>query len=254
VFYAAYQKELKYKGDTHIVIDDPSIKPTTALSVARLRYKGNWDPEPGGWRRMRAILHNNDKLDLKVQSVDLGNGALDGVKVAHLTGTTKLKLDEAAAAQLKKFIAAGGTLVVDAAGGSEAFASSIEPLLESLGTGAKLETLPPDHSLFGGKDGVKIAYRAFAQKHLVGKANVPHLKAVRVGDRPAILFSREDLSAGLVGHSVGGIVGYQPTTATQLMRRILLRAAGIELQTPAPAKKSETAKKPAVAEKNADGL
>ena len=47
---------------------------------------------------------------------------------------------------------------------------------------------------------MKIAYRTFAQKHLVGKTNVPHLKAVRVGDRPAILFSREDLSAGLVGH------------------------------------------------------
>lgn len=254
VFYATDQKDLKYKGDTHIVTADPNIKPAAAISVARLRYKGNWDPEPGGWRRMSAILHNADKLDLKVQAVDLGTGTLDGVKVAHLTGTTKFKLDDAAVAQLKKFIAAGGTLIVDAAGGSEAFASSVEPMLQTLGTGAKLETLPPDHSLFGGKEGMKIAYRPFAQKYLTGKANVPHLKAVRVGDRPAILFSREDLSAGMVGNKVGGIIGYRPATATQLMRRIVLRAAGIELKTPVAAKIPEPSKKPAVAEKNTDGL
>jgi hypothetical protein len=240
VFYAADQKDLRFKGDTHLVAADPAVKTTTTLALARLKYKGNWDPEPGGWRRLKSILHNADKLDLTVQTVELGAGPLDKVKVAHLTGTTRFKLDDAAKAQLKKFVADGGTLLIDAAGGAEAFASSIEPDLESLGPGAKLEPLPPEHSLFGG---MKITYRPYAQKHLTGKANVPHLKVVRAGDRPAIVFSREDLSAGMVGHSVGGIVGYQPAVATELVRRIILKAAGLPMPT-TPAATTAPATKP----------
>jgi hypothetical protein len=246
VFYASDQAELKYKGERHFIADDPKAKTTASLKVARLQYKGNWDPEPGGWRRLRNVLRTQDKLDLTIEPVELATGKLDGVKVAHLTGTTKIKLDDAAKAQLKKFVADGGMLIVDAAGGSAAFASSVEADMESLGTGAKLEALPPDHSLFGAKDELKISYRAFAKKVLTGKTNVPRVKAVRVGDRPAILFSREDLSAGLVGNAVGGIVGYSPETATQLVRRMILRAANMPAAAPStqPAKSTEKTEKP----------
>jgi hypothetical protein len=34
--------------------------------------------------------------------------------------------------------------------------------------------------------------------------------------------SREDLSAGLVGEQIDGIVGYTPDTATDIMRNIIL--------------------------------
>ena len=248
VFYAADQRDLRFKGETHLVAEDPAAKTSASIKVARLSYKGNWDPEPGGWRRLAALMRRDDKLDVGVERVELGAGALDGFKLAHLTGTTKYKLDAAAKDQLKRFIAAGGTLVVDAAGGSEAFASSVEPDLAALGTGAKLEPLQPDHSLFGGKSGLKVAYRPHASRVLTGKMNVPRLKAVRVGDRPAILFSREDMTAGLVGQSVGGIVGYAPATATELMRRIVLRAAGMTMPEPPstqPAKPKGKGKKKA---------
>jgi hypothetical protein len=41
----------------------------------------------------------------------------------------------------------------------------------------------------------------------------------------AILYSPEDLSTGLVGQEIDGIVGYTPEAATALVRQILLRAA-----------------------------
>ena len=47
-----------------------------------------------------------------------------------------------------------------------------------------------------------------------------------MGDRVAVFFSREDLSAGLVGNDVDGILGYTPDTATAIMRNVLLYAAG----------------------------
>jgi len=57
------------------------------------------------------------------------------------------------------------------------------------------------------------------------------MKAPRVqgitfaGGRVGVFFSREDLSAGLVGQPVDGIVGYDPHTATTIMSRIILYAA-----------------------------
>src|SRR5688500_17059076 len=105
VFYASDPAELKYKGEASFAVEDEKTKTTASLKLARLQYKGNWDPEPGGWRRMRVLLRNNDKLDVTIQLVELGGGSLDGMKVAHLTGTTKINLDDAAKAQLKKFIA-----------------------------------------------------------------------------------------------------------------------------------------------------
>ena len=243
-FYASDQTELKYKGERQFIAADPKIKTTASLKLARLQYKGNWDPEPGGWRRLRNVLRVQDKLDLAIEPVVLGSGKLDGVKVAHLTGTTKIKLDDASKAQLKKFVAGGGMLIVDAAGGSAAFATSIEAEMESLGTGAKLNALPPDHSLFGAKEDLKISYRAFAKKALTGQGNAPRIKAVRVGDRLGILFSREDLSAGLVGNAVGGILGYSPDTATEIVRRMILRAANIKpAPTSQPTKSVEKPKK-----------
>jgi hypothetical protein len=72
-----------------------------------------------------------------VAAVKLGEGKLAGVSIAHLTGTDTFKLDDASVADLKKFIEAGNTLIIDAAGGSSAFAQAAETLLASLVPDAK---------------------------------------------------------------------------------------------------------------------
>ena len=43
-----------------------------------------------------------------------------------------------------------------------------------------------------------------------------------------LIYSREDLSAGLVGQAVDGIVGYDPASATALMTHVLSYAAGVK--------------------------
>ena len=44
--------------------------------------------------------------------------------------------------------------------------------------------------------------------------------------RLGVIFSREDLSTGLVGHAVDGVIGYDPVTATVLMRNVILYGTG----------------------------
>ena len=183
--------------------------------------------------RLAAYMHNDRLTDLKITPVKLGAGELAGNTVASLTGTTKIKLTDAQRAELKDFVEKGGTLIVDAAGGSTDFADSVEVELNQIfgaeatkGLGA---ALPPTHALFADAkwkiDAVK--YRSFARKSMIGNARDPRLHAIATGDgRLGVFYSREDLTAGLVGQQVDGIVGYDPQTATQMMANILQFADG----------------------------
>ena len=68
------------------------------------------------------------------------------------------------------------------------------------------------------------------------------LTKARQGGRFGVFYSREDLSTGLVGQSVDGIYGYEPATATRLMRAMLLYAMN-DGKLPAAAPPTATAGK-----------
>ena len=100
--------------------------------------------------------------------------------------------------------------------------------------------LPPDHAVYN-LPNAKIAtfgYRNFTRHRIGGKLNAPRVRGIELRGRVAIFYSREDLSAGMVGERVDGILGYDPETATAIMRNILLYADG----PPAPPKTQSTSK------------
>ncbi|HEY7120004.1 MAG TPA: DUF4159 domain-containing protein [Tepidisphaeraceae bacterium] len=219
---------LRFKGDTHWVTPDGKIEPKRTLSLARLRYDGNWNPEPGGWQRLAAILHNDFGLELRVGTVKPGEGKLSaGYKVAHLTGTGKVKLDVAAREELRDFVQGGGTLIIDAAGGSGEFADSAELLMMMLFPNDKARLLPPEHPVYRlAETTIPIDYRNYARKTLVSGLRTGRLMGIELDKRLAVVFSREDLSVGLVGQDVDGVLGYTPATATRLMASVVMGAAG----------------------------
>ena len=225
VYLYATDKRGLNRDQISIVKLDPAIKTERSITLARLQYAGNWNPEPGGWRRLAAILHNRHKTELKVEPITLGEGKLSGYKLAHLTGTSEFKLDSAARDELKHFIDGGGTLIIDAAGGTSAFAACVEKLLAELYPN-KLQPLPANHALFsaGGSTISTIRYRDFA-KRVLGNLNSPRLRGIEVNGRIAVIYSAEDLSGGLVGENIDGIVGYDPATATELMNKCIFYAA-----------------------------
>ncbi|MGB7159645.1 MAG: DUF4159 domain-containing protein [Tepidisphaeraceae bacterium] len=224
--YAIDKRNIGFKGQTHIVTRDEKVKAEKTIKVGRVEYGGNWNPEPGGWRRLADWMHNKEKTDLDVVPVKLTKDKLDGVKVIHLTGTTPLVLDAASQVELRNFAGAGGTIVIDAAGGSAEFAQSVENLIPLLFPGQKPQPLPPEHAVFktGATKLGEIEYRTFARKSLTGGAKGSKLQGIEKDGRVVLFYSREDLSAGLVGQPVDGIIGYDPRTATELMSKIILYA------------------------------
>jgi hypothetical protein len=216
------------KGDSYIVLPDPAIQATRRIKVARLEVGTNWDPEPAGWKRLAAVMHNRDGVDLAVFNAMTGQGVLAAADVVHLTGTTDFTLTDAARQELKAFVDKGGTLVVDAAGGSLPFADAASQELKTLfgatAVTALDKTLPRDHPIFTlpGHKVENFTYRPWARANSVGALKDPRIRGIQIGNRVGVFFSREDLSAGLVGEPIDGIIGYTPDTATDIMRNILL--------------------------------
>ena len=130
--YSVDKKNLHVKGDTYLVNENPAIKPTRSVTLARLEVGDNWNPEPAGWPRMAAILHNEDKVTLTVKTAKCDADSLKGVKIAHLTGTTTFKLNADQRTALKSFVEAGGTLIIDSAGGSSEFATAAEAEIQAI--------------------------------------------------------------------------------------------------------------------------
>ncbi len=235
--YAVDKQNLLEKGKTYLIHPNEKIEQSQRIKLGRLQYDGNWDPEPAGWNRLAAILHNmGTRLEIfpiKLGENKLGNGHGIGVHVAHLTGTTRIKLNAAGRDELKKFVEGGGTLIVDAAGGSGEFADSVEAELSTIfGADAaeKLkEPLAPDDPVFnlpGGKI-EDFNYRPYTRRILGTTLRGPQIKAIEIKDRAVVYYSREDLSAGLVGMPMDGIIGCQPDTATAIMRNLVLFARSV---------------------------
>lgn len=229
--YAVDRSGIREKGKMFVVLPDPKATARSTIKVGRGQYKGQWDPEPGGWTRLKAVMLNQNSVGLDVQPVDLTKGQIPtDIKVLHLTGTVPLELDDAARQAIKSYVEGGGTLVIDAAGGSSEFATSAEELLRSLWPDKAqqlVQSLPASHPLYlaGGGALPEVQYRGAARRSLTGDFRQPRLRGLEFDGRLGVIYSREDLSVGLVGMPVEGIIGYEPQTATNLMRCILMYAS-----------------------------
>ncbi|MCL2646992.1 MAG: DUF4159 domain-containing protein [Phycisphaerales bacterium] len=223
-FYITGGKNLRKKGETHIVRPNPAVKPEKNIKLARLDYSGNSDPEPAGWQRLAAIMHNDDKIDLLIDTVKLGENKLTDYKLAHLTGTAPFSLSDAQRSELAKFLQTGGTLFIDAAGGSYPFADSATAELTKIlpNDANQLEQLIPfaDPLYQNPTTSLTFDMRTWALRERLAK-NGPQLRAIRQNNRIIVLFSREDISNALVGIPSDGVIGYTPDSATTLTRHLL---------------------------------
>jgi hypothetical protein len=181
--------------------------------------------------------------------VKLGEGKLAGYKLAHLTGTGAFTWSAAEVDEVRAFLDKGGTLLVDAAGGSDEFAKAAERELARLVPGVGLEAIapedpllsdthplaPPEADLFGAPAAqakkpppptdkpLDVEYRRWAKNHRKLGTDL-QLKGVPLGGRWAVIYSPVDFSAGLVGQSIEGVIGYTPAAATEMIRRIIVNA------------------------------
>lgn len=204
------------------------------ITIARLKYKGNYDPEPMAWERFARTMGHKTATPVNVVGpVDIDKFAATKARLAVLAGTEALALTVAEQKALKRFISGGGTLFIDAAGGdcykgtqSKGFSTSVEQTLTGMFPKRKLAKLKADSPIYtiSPEPIKKVRWRRVTHIGMLGDYT-PQLKAIIIDGRPAVIFSSLDITAGLLGVTTSGIDGYQPDSAYAIMRNIVLYAA-----------------------------
>jgi hypothetical protein len=145
-----------------------------------------------------------------------------------LTGSDAINPADDQIEAMKKFVEDGGTLLIDAAGGSANFAQAAETgwLAKILGD-AKLQPLDAKdsllhHTIDGTVEMPEKALRLFAMEQLHSDGG--RLKSAAVG-KGRIVFSALDVTSGLLGTNTWGIVGYLPEYSEAVVKNLILIAA-----------------------------
>ncbi len=211
----------------------PSLQ---SVRVARIRYEGNWNPEPLAWQRFAILMRNRHRVAVEI-SEPQGIGKLDASAwpAATMTGTNAFELTDEQKQALVKYVSSGGTLILDAAAGREAFAEAAEAQIRELLPGGRYEMVPRSHPIYtrSGPPVETVGYRSATRVSLLDP-DKPRLRGVEYDGRMAIIFSRDDLTAGLVGYPCWGMGGYKPESAFEIVRNVLLYANGKTLPAGTP--------------------
>lgn len=198
------------------------------IKVARAQYEGAWNLERNAWGPIDATLFNSSGYGLTQSDVQLADLATSDAALVHLAGNVAVTLTDPQKQAIKAYADKGGTVLVETIGGRGDFAGSIEEQLRPL-FGVPATQVPASNPLFTGSGlpGAtpikRVIYRPYSVVRMSARDR-PLLAAFSVGDRPAVLVSREDLSLGVLGMQRWGINGYQPEPARQVLGNILLAA------------------------------
>lgn len=207
-----------------------NTEPRRRVAAARIKHNGVFDPEPGSMTQLQNLVANHKDIDLQVNVVDAK--ALSKENIAFLTtmGDGTLTADDAAA--IRKWVEAGGLLVLDAAGGSQEAAKNSEAMVNAIFSDLPRAPLSFDHPvisgerMMGGENCRWVRYRNFALATM-GPVNRPKLQAIEVNNRVGVIYSTEDLTCGLAGLDHWGIFGYTPEYARKLTTNAVLVSAQI---------------------------
>ncbi len=234
--------QLRNRLEPPLPVRDAEREVLGRIRVVRASHGGNWDAEPLALEVAATTLFNQSgyDLDLSVQALEAlapaGSPAADAElpdsglpALVHLAGTDPVAFSPDQLDAVKRYVQAGGTVLVETVGGLGTFADdTARQLTDALAAERRwLDTTHPiitGQDLPGGADTSRVEYRGYTQ--LQGSpGNAPSLAAIFIDERPAILISPRDLSLGVLGSRVYRVNGYAPDSARLLLHNILLDAA-----------------------------
>ncbi len=221
--YAAGKANFQNKLKTPYV-PEPAVVPALTTQLAELRYPGDWNPEPAAMPRFARLFLGETGVRLASVATDAARLDAAVMPVAHLTGTGKLMMSTDELKAVHDYVAAGGTLLIDPAGGSPEFVKSI--LLDFLPHAFPDQTpgdLKPSHPILAGtNEGMKpVTPRLRPYRGEVDGMTTTPIEYFSVG-KGLVLFSQVDLTTALLGTHTWPINGYDAESAYGLVRNILL--------------------------------
>jgi hypothetical protein len=221
--YATGRRDLRNRLETNVipaVADDGKM----TIKIARVKYGGDWDPEPYAWTRFSRWFQRRTSYALDVQSVPMRDLDAKVWPFAHLTGAFRYDPTPGEVAAAKKYVESGGVLLIDMTGGAGTFAESIRTsLIAAAFPTARSVIVRASHPLLrsgpgGMEDLSRIRLRPYTIEKFGSTSDGLELFAAGKGH---VLMTSMDLTSGLLNTGTWGIIGYEPGYAQNLMKNMI---------------------------------
>jgi hypothetical protein len=229
--YASGKADLRNRINSSYIPPLASPAAGGAVNIVRLRYPGNWNPEPMAWTRFSRYLQLETDVGLNISPLDLAEATMlksRTATVAHLTGTDPFAFTAPQVEAVKRFVEGGGVLVIDPCGGGEAFLDAARQMLGRAFPDGKLAPVRPEHPLMtASAPGMRDVWTPQLRPYLKTRSveGVGRIEMLSAGTGRVILCPL-DVTTGILGANTWGIAGYDPTYASAMMKNIILWSAG----------------------------
>jgi hypothetical protein len=229
--YAAGKRDLRNRLQSPHV-SDPGTPVHGAVRVARLKYPGAWDPEPGAWRRQARWMARETGTGLDVQPIAIDGLRPSAAPIAHVTGTARHDFTQADADAVRRYVEAGGVLLIDETGGNGAFIESVRDTLlaNAFPSAVPVGLDPRTHPLFraGGEDSGMSdlshpRLRPYATERLNARGGLDPQRPLMgfAFGRGHVLFTPLDVTSGLLGTRTWGVNGLDTDYAQALVKNLV---------------------------------
>ena len=153
----------------------------------------------------------------RIQTLRLDQAKLGDYPFLYLSGLSEFTLSQREGQALKRYLDAGGFLIIDNSLGLGEFRRSVYRELAKLYPRKRLTRLASGHPLFtsGPFKSERVRYTPAAETRYPGLA-APYIEALDVGSEPHVFFSPFDLAAGWQGDDHPLSLGYAPADALRL--------------------------------------
>ena len=199
------------------------------LVLARLKTNGDWITNRNykGLDKITADLAKKAAVTLRVADDGLDATALAGNDIAYMTGSKEVTLAKAQGDALKKYLAGGGFLWAEAAGGSSAFDQSFRKLAADIGLELRVldRTAPMLTGNFKGAMGYNLTtgvqFRRALKMLRPGRAFAEMLGIYQDGKLVG-LYSPFDIVFSATPYDANGCKGYEQEDAAAVATNILI--------------------------------
>ena len=182
---------------------EKKMPPAPPTLVAKLSYGDNqdWTTDRNDIFNLLKIVGRQYQTPFRAITVQFGGYSFDpaATPIVYMSGHNGFSFDSSKRRELRDFIEAGGTLMIDSCCGAESFAKSAKDEMRRMFPDRNFKRLPLDHPVFTCHNVIKkVSYAGFNGD---SPGNEPYLEGVDFGCRTAVFFTPYDLSCGWDNHA-----------------------------------------------------
>jgi hypothetical protein len=225
VLYTAGKTELKNRLESNFIVES-STPPAASIRVARLKYDGNWDPEPAAFDHADRWFRQQTGLDMKMQTLTVDELADAKPPIAYITGTARFMPSVNQVVSLRSYVQNGGLLIVDPCGmPGDFFTNMRDDLLPHLFFDGKLDPIDVSHPvLTASGDGMTDVSNPQVRQFVRAQDITDWMPLMLHSGKGHVILLPLDTISGLLGCDAWGIAGYKPEYSLALLKNIVLWA------------------------------